>query len=199
MKVSLILIAALLPLTLSNNTYRRSYQTTTSNWQTILTALQQNPALLLQLRNNPNLLQSIQSGLLQKQEKKEDQCAKLKKENARLKQMIRAFLEGSDPEIGFLDEDSGYLNQALGRRSQRELNTAKVLLNQAIQKPSISIQRVLVTPTATWTTRTETSSYLTTLTTEASTEVPIILRGSKFITTIVEPTTVTGYSHMYRI
>lgn len=170
-----------------------------SQWQTILIALQQNPTLLAQIRNNPSLLHNLQKGLLQQQQKQQspkpqlvDQCSDLKKENARLKQMIRVFLEGGDPELAFLSEDSRGGNF---RRNQRELDTAQVLLNQAVQrptKPSVSLQRVLITPTPTWSTVVETTSYVTTVVEEIISKVPIILRGEKVITTIVEPTTVTG-------
>ncbi len=56
----------------------------------------------------------------------------------------------------------------------------------------MSVESVLVTPSATWSTVVESSSYLTTVTESLTTELPIILRGSKVVTTIIEPTILTG-------
>jgi hypothetical protein len=47
------------------------------------------------------------------------------------------------------------------------------------------VSSVLVTPTPVWQTEESTTSFVTTVTETASTEVPIILRGKKIITTIL--------------
>ena len=181
--------------------------------QSLILAIQRNPALLRQIRSNHGLLQQLQ---LQKhisnqklppphhqsQSQTDNQCLSLKKQNARLKQIIRAFTEAEDNSGGSgsgghdFHSDPHFFNKE-AVRSQRELNPAQFLLNQAVQqqqqqKPSISIQRVLVTPTPTWSTIIESSSYETVITTEVSTAVPILLRGNKVFTTITEETTQTG-------
>ena len=68
---------------------------------------------------------------------------------------------------------------------------------QQLLKPTISIQQVLVTPTPTFSTLVETSSYVTTISTEVSSEIPIRIRGSKYITTIIEPEIHTGKNDTY--
>lgn len=106
--------------------------------------------------------------------------------------MIRVFIEGGDPDLGFLEAEDEAIRPSF-RRNQRELDTAQILLNQAVQnKPTISLKTVLVTPTPTMSTFVETTSYVTTVVEEIVSKVPIILRGNKVITTIIEPTTVTG-------
>jgi len=55
--------------------------------------------------------------------------------------------------------------------------------------PSTSLESVLITPSATWTTLLSTTSYQTTITQTESTPVPIIWRGSKIITTIYDTNT----------
>merc|ERR1719510_1741095 len=67
-----------------------------------------------------------------------------------------------------------------------KLNPANALLNQLqVEKlPSVSLKSSLVTPTATWTTIHSTTSYETTVVHTESTEVPILWRGNKVITTV---------------
>lgn len=189
----------------------------------LLKAIQQNPSLIQTIRSNPALVQSL---LLQQQKSASssvpqkvlypfssskglsdlgltDQCSALRHQNARLKQIIRAFTDDVPPAAALLHGGLGgggdnlLLNQALGR-SQRELNPAQLLLQQAVQDttPKISVQKVLVTPSATWSTVVSSSLYETTVTTSLSTEVPIIIRGNKVYTTIVQPHVQTGRSLM---
>ena len=72
------------------------------------------------------------------------------------------------------------------------LNNILVFFAQENKGPKVSVESVLVTPSATWSTVVESSSYLTTVTESLTTELPIILRGSKVVTTIIEPTILTG-------
>jgi hypothetical protein len=171
----------------------KSPLTLSTQWQTLLLTLQQNPSLVQQLRNNPTLFRNLQNGLAKPTSSPSDQCHMLKKQNERLKQIIQAFMEDNYHYPISSGDDYDLLNQALERR-QRELNTAQLLLNQAARTNSVStsVQRILVTPTPTWSTIVETSSYATLVTRPVSTEVPIILRGSKVITTIVESSTFQG-------
>ncbi len=219
-----------------------------NKWQTLLVALQRNPALVQQLRSNPALIRSLKAELLKKQQQQQqqqqqqrssrwsssrqkhreqqqqlqqqqqDQCSALRVQNARLRQMISAVLEGKDlpPSSSSLPSDltskrrTDFLTEALnhghhfqssgggGRglgRPQRELNKAQLLLNRVAQEnkePRVSLERVLVTPSATWSTLVDSSTFVTTVTESLTTELPIILRGSKVITTIIEPTVLTG-------
>ncbi len=208
----------------------------TSKWQALLVALQRNPALVQQLRSNPALIRSLKAELLKKQQQQqqqqqqhgaasrwsssrpkqrdEDQCGALRIQNARLKQMISAVLEGKDVasssdlglssspkrRTGFLEEalsHGHHVGRSQGGRPQRELNKAQLLLNRVAQEnkePRVTVERVLVTPSATWSTVVDSSTFVTTITESLTTELPIILRGSKVITTIIEPTVLTGNS-----
>ena len=184
------------------------YSSSSVQFQTLLLALQRNPALLQQLRGNPNLVKGL---LLQQQQQKSspassipltDTCSDLRKQNARLKQMISAVLDGRDVDRLLFNEgglkSSGLFPLANQARSQRELSqsAAKNLLNQAViakpPQPEVSLRSLLVTPTPTWTEVVATTSYETAVTREVTTELPIIVRGNKVYTTIVEPTVLTG-------
>jgi len=57
--------------------------------------------------------------------------------------------------------------------------------------PSVSLKSSLVTPTATWTTISSTTSYETTVVHTESTEVPILWRGNKVITTVYNTETLS--------
>ena len=57
------------------------------------------------------------------------------------------------------------------------------------QLPSISVHSQLVTPTATWTELLSTTSYQTTITQTETSEVPILWRGKKIVTTIYDTNT----------
>lgn len=104
--------------------------------------------------------------------------------------MIEAVAEGYD--LRSLDERD-FINEAFNPRPQRELGAAHSLLNQVHHSRTIvETSSVLVTPTPVWSTVVETQSYLTSVTRPVSTEVPIILRGSKVITTIFEESVVEG-------
>ncbi len=127
-------------------------------------------------------------------------------QNAKLKRILRELTE--------LDANDEHLAHGESVRSQRELSPAQFLLNQAVNgrakhrqqqqsaarhrtppllpRPSVSIKSVLITPTPTWTTLVDSSVYETVVTTHVETEVPIILRGSRVKTTIVETSTQTG-------
>ena len=67
------------------------------------------------------------------------------------------------------------------------------MLNQLqVEKlPSVSLKSSLVTPTATWTTISSTTSYETTVVHTESTEVPILWRGNKVITTVYNTETLS--------
>jgi len=173
--------------------------TTGSQWQALLLAIQQNPALTRQLRASPGgpTLAAL-----------EDDCSAVRAENLRLKQLLATLLSertttNSQPRL----QGKELLAQALTggvhsptQRSQRELSPAQRLLNQVAQrnvagggsKPWTAVQQVLVTPTATWSEVVQSSTYLTTVSSDVTTELPILLRGSKVTTTIVEPSMFTG-------
>ena len=74
-----------------------------------------------------------------------------------------------------------------------QLNPSHALLNQLqVEKaPSVSLKSSLVTPSATWTTLHSTTSYQTTVVHTESTEVPILWRGSKVVTTVLNSETLT--------
>ena len=73
------------------------------------------------------------------------------------------------------------------------MNPEFALLNQLqVEKaPSVSLKSSLVTPSATWTTIHSTTSYETTVVHTESTEVPILWRGNKVITTVYNTETVS--------
>lgn len=97
-------------------------------------------------------------------------------------------------------DDDDELLHSESVRSQRELNPAAQFLNQAglaraaaaASLPTLSVKRVLVTPTATWSTFVDSSIYETVVTREIATEVPIIVRGVRIKTTIIEQETEKG-------
>ena len=123
------------------------------------------------------------------------QCAALRQQNKRLKQIVRALTEtdsGLPPPTRGVSSSENHLLFAAGPRSQRELNPAQLLLQQAVEVPSVSVTRVLVTPTPTFSTDVQTTSYQTVITTSVTTELPILVRGQKIVTTIIEPTSQTG-------
>lgn len=138
--------------------------------QLLLETIKQNPAILSSLQNNPDLLRNI---LLNQQRNKpqeaDQQCAALRKQNKLLKQMIFSVTG----------------NEAILPRQERILDPAQVLLQQVEEEkpkfvePQISLKSVLITPSATWTTSMTTTSYVTTVTHTETSEVPIILRGSR--------------------
>lgn len=164
--------------------------------QQLLSTLQQNPALLSTLQSNPELLRSLLSstgGLSQPPvshqpvSQFEDECSAIKKQNKLLRNMV----------LSVAGEDS--LNQLdilapVNRRDKLLDPAAALLLNQkqivqSPAQPSISLKSELVTPPATWTTSMTTTSYVTTVTHTETSEVPIILRGKKVVTTILEENT----------
>ena len=57
------------------------------------------------------------------------------------------------------------------------------------QLPSVSVRSQLVTPSATWTELLSTTSYQTTITQTETSEVPILWRGKKIVTTIYDTNT----------
>lgn len=179
--------------------------------QTLLTALKQNPSLVQQLQNNPALLRRLRSQLSQSQQQqpelpqsrssspllsniqsqqRPEQCSSLRKQNKLLRQMILSVTGGEDiNNLDFVSRDQRLLGSASTINDQ---DTAAVLLEQAVDGPAVpttSLQSILVTPTATWTTATSTTSYVTTVTHTITSEVPIILRGKRVVTTILEPDT----------
>ena len=66
---------------------------------------------------------------------------------------------------------------------------ANLLKNLQSLQPSVSLRSQLVTPIATWTQLLSSTSYETTLTQTESTEVPILWRGKKTVTTIFDTNT----------
>lgn len=179
--------------------------------QQLIDALKRNPALISSLQNNPELLKSL---LLQTQRQNQqqqqqiqqpkpslpqalqqrrrlspepqqvDQCSTLRKQNKLLRQMIFS-VTGSDPADlfpefreqprSFVDPTQAFLNQLQG-------------VSQKVEPPklSTSLKSVLITPSATWTTSEMTTSYITTVTHTETSKVPILLRGQRVVTTILE-------------
>jgi hypothetical protein len=183
---------------------------TGSQWQALLLALQRNPSLARHLRASPGgpTLAAL-----------EDDCTAVRAENIRLKQLVTALLGEKVAAAAGGSNDAGnnaqrrqgkdLLAQALAStssvtRNQRELSPAQRLLNQVAQRnvaesgggnggtPWTAVQQVLVTPTPTWSSVVESSTYVTTVSSDVTTELPILIRGSKVTTTIVEPSTFTG-------
>ena len=74
-----------------------------------------------------------------------------------------------------------------------QLNPTNAILEQLkVEKlPSVSLKSSLVTPSATWATLTSTTSYETTVVHTESTEVPILWRASKIISTVYNSETLT--------
>ena len=153
-------------------------------------ALQQNPGLIQQLQSNPELLASIQNQLLRDQRsqqtgfpaaKQHDQCSALRKQNKRLKQLLVSLTTEETPAIP---------DSPLFTPNPSPAAPAIGLLQQAVQQlPSTSLRSIMITPSATWTTLLSTTSYKTTVTQTESTEVPIIWRGTKVLTTIFDTNT----------
>lgn len=179
--------------------------------QQLIDALKRNPALISSLQNNPELLKSL---LLQTQRQNQqqqqqiqqpkpslpqalqqrrrlspepqqvDQCSTLRKQNKLLRQMIFS-VTGSDPADlfpefreqprSFVDPTQAFLNQLQGVSQKAEP-----------PKLSTSLKSVLITPSATWTTSEMTTSYITTVTHTETSKVPILLRGQRVVTTILE-------------
>jgi len=175
---------------------------TGTQWQALLLALQRNPSLARHLRASPGgpTLASL-----------EDDCAAVRAENIRLKQLVTALLGekvaaggsggGNAPRLRGKDLLAQTLTSSSVTRNQRELSPAQRLLNQVAQRnvaeagggsPWTAVQQVLVTPTPTWSTVVKSSTYVTTVSSDITTELPILIRGSKVTTTIVEPSTFTG-------
>lgn len=145
----------------------------------LLEALKKNPGLITTLQSNPELLKSVLSSQQQSRQPK-DQCEPLRKQNKVLKQMVLA-VTGSDPTVAAESSDL-FITEELPR-NQRILDPTQALLQRVVDqpagKPSISLKSKLITPSATWTTSMTTTSYVTTVTHTETSEVPIILRGSR--------------------
>lgn len=173
----------------------------------LLATLQRNPALLQQLRSNPAVISQLQRTLLQQQKtsnpsqvsrhnrfsrpspSESQQCSQLKKQNAKLKKILRELTDIDDGDLLVAGESV---------RSQREFQALGGLRNQAgisrplrAPQPSLSVKTVIVTPTPTWTTLVDSSVYKTVVTQEVPTEIPLIIRGSRMVTTIIETQTQT--------
>lgn len=72
---------------------------------------------------------------------------------------------------------------------QQAAKPAAAGANLLHQLPSISVRSHLVTPSATWTELLSTTSYQTTITQTETSEVPILWRGKKIVTTIYDTNT----------
>lgn len=181
---------------------------TASQLKNLYLTLQQNPSLVQQLRANPQLVKTLQESLLKQQSRDVplvplrpqeplDQCSSLRIQNARLKQMIQAVIDGSGTDLSHHSQPNSFgggkfLNL---ERRQRELGAPHFLLNQppVLDITKTSLQSVKVTPTPSWTTSHLTSSYVTLITQPVSKVVPIIVRGNKIVTTIEEKKCIRSY------
>lgn len=177
--------------------------------QLLLQTLKQNPALISSLQSNPQLLKSL---LLQTQQQQKqqlqpkpslplsfnqqprrlsqepiDQCANLRKQNKLLRQMIFS-VTGSDPADILPDFREQPRSNGIDP-TQNLLNQLQGVSNPEPPKPSVSYKSVLVTPSATWTKSEWTTSYVTTVTHTETSKVPILLRGQRVVTTILESDT----------
>jgi len=172
--------------------------------QLLIQTLKQNPSLISSLQSNPQLLKSL---LLQTQQQQQiqpkpslprsfnqqprrlsqepqDQCTNLKKQNKLLRQMIFS-VTGSDP-ADLLPEFREQPRTSGLDPTQALLNQLQGVSKPEPPKPSYSYKSVLVTPAATWTTSEMTTSYITTVTHIETSKVPILLRGQRVVTTILE-------------